>query len=456
MTLDAAHWQDRLATLADKHGVVGAGLAVQHGDDVVEAAAGVLNRRSGQPATPDAVFQIGSITKVWTATLVMQLVDDGLLDLDTPVVEYLPSFRVADPTVTATVTARQLLSHSSGIDGDLFLDTGRGEDALEKYVAAMADLTQVVPQGRVMSYGNSGYSLLGHLVATLRGASWETVVRERLLTPLGLDSAGTLPEEALLHAAATGHLVLPGSDEPVVTPQWGIYRSCGPAGLIHSTARAQLAFAQLHLSGGLAPDGTRLLSRASVSAMQQAQIEVPDRWLLGGHWGLGWILSDWNGARVFGHDGATLGQGAFLRVLPDSGLVLSLVTNGGAGARDLYEDLFGELVEQLAGVTLPARPEPAAQPVELDPSRFVGTYAREGVEMLVEEVEPGRLQLTMTNLSPLTMGQPPQVLALEALDESVLLAKPAEAGSWTPAVFFELDGQRYLHLGARTTPLRRG
>ena len=447
MTLDSAHWQDRLTTLADKHGVVGATLAVTQGGETVEAATGVLNLRTGQPATPASLFQAGSITKVWTATLVLQLVEEGLVELDAPVVTYLPDFRIADPAVSATVTVRQLLTHTSGIDGDLFLDTGRGDDAVERYVAAMAQLTETVPQGKVMSYCNSGYTLLGHLVATLRGDVYETVLRERLLQPLGLESAGMLPEEALLWGAATGHVVLPGADDPVVTPQWGIYRSAGPAGLLHSTAAAQLAFARLHLAGGVTADGTRLLSEESVAAMQVPHIDVPDRWLLGRSWGLGWILSTWGDQPVFGHDGATLGQGAFLRVFPAKDLAISLMTNGGRAPRDLYVDLFGEIATALAGVAPDPMPEPTD--VVVDPARFVGTYAREGMRYDITEVDGG-LQATITSTSPLA-ATPPITAPLLPHAEDVLLVKMPNADTLVPAVFFDLDGDRYLHTGARTT-----
>ncbi len=339
MALDATHWQDRLTTLDDKHGVVGATFAIGLGDETVTAATGVLNLRTGTPATTDSVFQIGSITKVWTAVLAMQLVDEGLVDLDTPVISYLPEFRVADPEVTQTVTIRHLLTHTSGIDGDLFLDTGRGDDNLEKYVAAMADLQQNHPLGATMSYCNSGYSALGRLVEVVRGTTWDNVLREHLFTPLGLTSAGTLPEEALLLSAATGHITPPGADEPHVTPQWGIFRSAGPASLIHMTAQELLGFARLHLDGGVAADGTRVLSESSVTAMQEPQVAIPDRWTLGSHWGLGWFLLDWSGRRLYGHDGSTLGQAAFLRILPDAGLSAALLTNGGH-TRELFEDLF--------------------------------------------------------------------------------------------------------------------
>ena len=452
MALDQQHWQDRLTALADKHGVVGASLAIRHADATAEAATGVLNLRTQQPVTPDSLFQIGSISKVWTATLVMQLVDEGLLDLDEPVVKHLPDFRVADPEVSRTVTPRQLLAHTSGIDGDLFLDTGRGYDNVEKYVAAMADLKQVHPQGATMSYCNSGFTLLGRLVEVLRGATWDAVLKERIFAPLGLVSAGTLPEEALLWGAAAGHVVPAPGQDPVVAPQWGIYRSAGPAGLIHCPARDVLAFARLHLDGGVTPDGTRVLSAESVAAMQEPQIEVPDPYTLGSHWGLGWILMDWDGRRVFGHDGGTLGQAAFLRILPDADLSVALCTNGGVHLREFFEAVYGEVFAELAGVELPARPEPAPGATIEDPSRFTGRYAREGIELTIREKDAGSLEAVMKQTGELFKDMPePPPMELRPFDGDVLVARGSDDAAWNAAVFFDLDGERYIHFGARAT-----
>jgi CubicO group peptidase (beta-lactamase class C family) len=452
MTIDISRWQDRLALLADKHGVPGASLAILDGDEIAEAAYGVLNIRTGVEATPDSLFQIGSITKVWTATLVMQLVDEGRLDLDEPVVTYLPGFKVADAEVTRTVTTRHLLAHTSGIDGDLFLDTGRGDDAVSKYVDACASLGQNHPLGATMSYCNSGYTVLGRLVEVLRDQTWDTVLRERLLAPLGLDSAGTLPEEALLHRAATGHITPPGG-ELQVTPQWGIYRSAGPAGLIHATARQTLAFAQLHLADGVAADGTRVLSAESARAMREPQVEVPDRWTLGSHWGLGWILMTW-GRPVYGHDGNTLGQAGFLRIVPDAGVAVCLLANGGH-ARDLFIDLFGEILGELAGVEMPARLEPAATPPDVDLTRYAGDYAREGVEMTLTVEGQGlqaRLRSTSALAEALGSEDPPPMQVLPVTDD-VFVAKGPDDESWTPFVFFRLDdGTDYVHFGARANP----
>ncbi|WP_329430438.1 serine hydrolase domain-containing protein [Streptosporangium sp. NBC_01495] len=128
MTLlpDLQGWIDRAA---GRHGVPGAAVAVGMGDQLAEAATGVINLDTGVEATADSLFQIGSVTKVWTTALVMQLVGEGLVDLDEPVREYLPEFGVLDAAASESITVRQLLSHTGGFDGDLFEDTGRGGQA---------------------------------------------------------------------------------------------------------------------------------------------------------------------------------------------------------------------------------------------------------------------------------------------------------------------------------------
>ncbi len=353
--IDAEHWRERLAVLAARHQVPGAQLgilrlSVGRADELVEAVHGVLSLRTGVPVTKDALFQIGSITKVWTATLVMQLVDEGLLDLDAPVVAVLPELRLADAEVARTVTLRHLLTHTSGIDGDVFTDTGRGDECLERYVALLSDVAQNHPLGATWSYCNAGYSLLGRIVEVVTGGTWDKALRDRLFTPLGLSHTVTLPEEALLHAAAVGHVDDEGQQQ--VAPVWCLPRSVGPAGLIVSTAADVLAFARLHLAGGLAADGTRILSEDGAAAMASRQADLPDPYILGDSWGLGWIRFGWDGHRLLGHDGNTIGQAAFLRLLPEQGLAVTLLTNGGQ-TRDLYEDLLREVFEEVAGVRMP-------------------------------------------------------------------------------------------------------
>ncbi|HBM88203.1 MAG TPA: serine hydrolase, partial [Rhodobiaceae bacterium] len=123
-----------LPELIDRFHVPGASIAVWHNGALSEAAAGVVNLNTGVETTTDTLFQIGSITKLYTTVLVLQLVEEGLLTLDDPIRKWLPDFKVGDAETSAKVTLRHLLTHTSGIDGDYFVDAGRGEDRIEKFV----------------------------------------------------------------------------------------------------------------------------------------------------------------------------------------------------------------------------------------------------------------------------------------------------------------------------------
>jgi dipeptidyl aminopeptidase/acylaminoacyl peptidase/CubicO group peptidase (beta-lactamase class C family) len=455
--LDVTHWRHRLAWLAERHQVPGAQLGILRvgtdrvDDELVETAYGVLHVGTGARAGGDALFQIGSITKVWTATVAMTLVDDGLLGLDTPISDVLPELRLADPDVTKSVTLRHLLNHTSGIDGDVFTDTGRGDDCLEKYVDVLGEAGQNHPLGATWSYCNSGFALLGRVIEKVTGKTWDEALRERLFTPLGLTHTVTLPEEALMFAAAVGHHEDDG--ELVPAPVWTLPRSIGPAGLITSTVADVLAFARLHLTAGIAADGTRILSEQSAAAMAAHQADLPDTYVLGDSWGLGWIRFGWDGHRLIGHDGNTIGQAAFLRVLPGQGLAVALLTNGGH-ARDLYHDLFSEIFDEVAGVTMPPPFAPPEEPVEVDVAAYAGVYERSSVRMEVESGPDGPLLRTtitgpLAELAPHPVQEHPMV----PVGPGLFAVKPAEVGTWLPVTFYELPtGERYLHFGARATP----
>lgn len=448
--LDAKHWQRRLSVLAEKHGVPGAALGVLHHGEIVQAHHGVLNKSTGVEVTDDSVFQIGSISKVWTTTLVMQLVDEGLLDLDAPIIDVLPELRLADPVAEQKVTMRHLLTHTSGIDGDIFTDTGRGDDCLERYTELLAQARQNHPLGATFSYCNSGFSLAGRVIEKLTGQTWDAALRERLCAPLALTHTGTLPEEALMFRAAVGHITRDDKTEPA--PVWTLARSAGPAGTIFATTADLLTFARMHLDGVLAQDGTRVLSEASAKAMTEKQTDVPDPEALGDSWGLGWIRFGWDGQRLIGHDGNTIGQSAFLRLLPEQNLAVTLLTNGGL-PRELYLALFREIFAELAGLDMPLPREPAAEPPVVDVTRHVGRYERASVILDVTEGEHG-LQLDVTSTSSLADMFPKlPVVDLVPVDDSVFLYRWPDATSWSSLVFYPLPtGEQYLHMALRATP----
>ncbi|WP_261808609.1 serine hydrolase [Nonomuraea sp. C10] len=433
----AAAMGHRLAELIAEYEVPGAALAYLHQGELHEFAAGVLNKATGVESTPDSLFQIGSVTKVWTATLLMQDIEQGRLTLDTPVVDVLPEFKVADPEVTKTVTIRHLLSHTSGIDGDLFLDTGRGDDCVEKYVAACADLAQNHPLGVTQSYCNSGFIVAGRVLEKLAGKRWDDVLRERIIEPLGLTHTATLAEDVLRFRAAMGHME---NGDPA--PVWGLMRSAGPAGLICARPADVVAFARAHLEGGLLENP---------AAMWEPQIDIPNPHTLGRQWGIGWILDEWDGQKVVSHGGNTIGQHAMLWMLPGTGTIACVTVNGGHSGAFTHR-VVTELFAELDGVTVPARLGPPEQPVQVDSARYAGVYERAGSRITIGEREGG-LRLRMESTGELAALDEPVELDLRPVDEVTFVGRRDGDPDWLSAVFFELpDGSPYVHLGARATP----
>jgi CubicO group peptidase (beta-lactamase class C family) len=448
--------QRRLAELcADS--VPGAAVALTDGNRVVEVAHGVSSLRTGTPVTTDTVFQLGSITKLFTATAVMALVDQGSIDLDAPVRRYLPDFAVSSPAVSQTVTPRHLLCHTAGFEGDDFTDTGRGDEALATYVGRLAASALIHPLGQMFSYCNSGFSVLGRIIEAVSGTSWDAAIRSLISEPLGSATLATLPEEVILGRHAVGHLPQQhedGTSTLDVAARWAPPRSVGPAGTLHGTVADLLAFGRMHCNDGVTDNGTQVLSSASVKAMQQEQVLLDDPWVLGRAWGLGWILP---ASGVIGHDGSTFGQFAFYRLHPESGTAMALLTNG-PGARAVYEALFGEFFSPLCGVPMPpaAVPSPEPPPVA-DPARYVGTYERQEVRLEVAQQEDGELSLTVTQLGPLASVLPasPAVRLVGFQGDTLVSAEAApSSGVHTTAHFIVPEGghrAEWIHVGARAT-----
>lgn len=261
--------------------------------------------------------------------------------------------------------------------------------------------------------------------------------------------------------AAVGHV---GAE---VAPVWVLPRSAGPAGLINSTAKDLLAFARMHLDDGSAPDGTRLLSVSSVKQMQEAQIDVPDRYTLGDRWGVGWILFEWDGHHIYGHDGSTLGQRAYLRVVPDADLAVCLLTTGGM-ATAAFNALCTEVLRERAGIAVPALPSPPDPAPDLDLSLYEGVFGRLNAELTVNERD-GHLVAYSDMSGPLAAamnaGKTDEEVAaqrekaafhLRPVDASLFVATTEAVPTPMPVVFFDFDGDvpRRVHMGARAMTRR--
>jgi CubicO group peptidase (beta-lactamase class C family) len=430
---------DRLAAAAERHDVPGASVAVGHGDEVVEAVTGVLSRDTGAEVTSDSLFHVGSATKPWTAALVLQLAHEGVIDLDAPVVRYLPDFAVPDPDATATVTARHLLAHTGGFAGDLFLDTGEGDDALDRFLDRIrTTAVQIHPPGALYSYCNSGYCVLGALIARLRGATWERVVRQWLAEPLGARHVAFSDDEARGFATATGHLPA-GGDGPLATVSGDhLPRSNAPAGsMMRAAPRELVRFGRMLCAGG-AP----VLSPQAVAEMRRPQATVPGAvGRNGDRWGLGLELWHWSGTPMFGHDGDVPGESTVWRVVPDHDFVIAMSINRNP-ATGMMEDLVVPLVREVTGVDAPPWPVPPPRrgTDSGDLSRFAGRYVTplydfevttDGAELIVKRTPKGLAA---------AMGRAPSSDRYAPLTDDTFITADHETVAF-------LDDGRYLHAG---------
>lgn len=364
----------RVAHAREKAGTPGLTFAVSWNGRTVSAASGVLNIATGVEARPDSLFQVGSITKALTATLIMQAAEEGLLDIDAPVGAYIPLQLGAGP-LAGSFTARQLMAHLSGLDGDLFTDTGRDDDALAKYMALCSQLEFLAPPGRHYNYCNAGYAILGRLLELVRGKTYDQVLRDHLLTPLGATRSTTFSEEAAFARTAVGHVA--GADgEPMLAPPIALARALGPAGFsLYSTVEDLMAFANAHRVG----EGP--ISPRVAQAMRAPHAQLPDA-----RWGLGWKLSG-DGVAFVGHDGGTIGQSAHLWTVPEQGLAIAMCANGGRSGRAWEELAYPIFLDVCGQAPAAALPPDVSEPVDLTP--FEGVFENLGVAVEIVAQDGG-------------------------------------------------------------------
>ncbi|MGI5132040.1 serine hydrolase domain-containing protein [Pseudonocardia sp. CA-107938] len=447
---DLRSWlDDEVPALRREFGVPGCAVGVLTPDGVLDTADGVLNLRTGAPVTTESLFQVGSITKLWTATLILQLVEDGLLDLDAPVASVLPGFRVADAAASAAITTRQLLTHTSGVLGDAFVPTSRGDDAVARYVdEVVPGLPQDVPPGAGLSYSNSGYVILGRIAEVLRGRPFHELLAERIAGPLGLEHWAALPEQALLHGTAVGHMNRRGGD-PQPFPFWSLPHALAPAGaLLAMNPRGLLAF------GADLAGHHKLLSAETVEQAWTPYVEVPDIGALGTHWGLGWMLFDWPGARVVGHDGTTVGQSSQFRLLPDAGIALVSLANGGRAA-GFHRAVARHVLRATGGVDVPPPVVAPGQRVPVDALRYAGRYDSSSMSLVIQVRPDGTAVAVESALTPEARSVWPEVLTTElvTLDGERLIATEATTGIPTIFAFRGGPGKPATHVfrGGRLT-----
>lgn len=350
------------------------------------AAAGLRNALTGDPATVDTMFQIGSITKMYTTTLMMQLVDRGLVRLDDPITRHLPELHLAGDTDLSTVTIEMLLTHTSGIEGDCFFDTGRGDDAIERIIPRLASIGFVHRPGAAWSYCNTAFVLCGRIIEKHNGMPFHAALSDGVVAPLGTTGPLTLLDDVIAHRVAVGHM--PAGDGWTAAPLAAMPWSQASAGSRpYGTVGDLLAFGAMHLDGGRAADGSPVLSVDAVHSMQRHHADQPLSMTKGQ--GLGWFLLDEEPEPVLVHAGDTAGFASFLAIVPSRQLAIASLTNANHGIAANFEFVFRLLAERY-GILASAPGSIEAEPDRVvDLATFVGTYRREGATAEVTMLADG-------------------------------------------------------------------
>lgn len=379
--------QAALDDAARRHGVPGMSAAVLR-DGVTETAVhGVTHVGRPAPMTPETAFGVQSVTKTMNTTLVLQVLADRLEDLDLPVTTWVGPRYLSRPDLAPRITLRHLLTHTSGLDAELFLDCGDGDDALARWVEHLPGLGFLGEPGEVFSYSNAGMLLAGHVLERIEGRPWTALVRERVLDPLGLDSSWTEGERPRADVSA-GHstgsdfssrdltgvraVVLDPAEDPTRT------RVSGPCGGWVATPAQVVRWASEHLDGG-----SGVVPRQVREAMRVPHVTKPPAAEGVVQQCIGWVQHAWEGMQVLGHEGHGLGQTSSLRVVPEAGLVVMVSSNVGDTAP------MNEVVEAVLGSVpgLRRRPFPAdrapAPPEER--RRALGTYERRHYRFTISE-----------------------------------------------------------------------
>lgn len=309
---------------------------VADGEVVMARGFGQRDLENDLPVTGASLFPIASDTKCFTAALVAGLVDDGLLDLDRPVQDYIPWFRMYDPIATALVSARDLLAHRTGLPRHDFVWYGPTIDQSNEEIARL--LRHLPPTRQVREqwqYNNLCYSTAGYLAEHLLGIGWEEAVQQRILDPLGMKSTVFRADEA----STSVDYAWPYEDRTGAFVRAEVPQGRGkPSGGIVSNAEDMARWALARL--GIEVDGTKVLSDATLQEIHTPAMVGRAGSPLSGErqsmgYGLGTQVESYRGHALVRHGGNLVGYSSDVCVAPDAKAAVVVLTNlHGTALRD--------------------------------------------------------------------------------------------------------------------------
>ena len=448
---------------------------VKDGELVYAQGFGVSNADTGEPVTADTAFLWAENTFPVTAVAIMQLVDQGLIDLDAPITDYLPYFELADERYV-DMTVRHILQHRSGLgeSGDYMANWTTfqpeyDEGALERYVRGMADKSLLFRPGERQEWSDVSFAILGDVIAKVSGQSFEEYMQEHILSPLGMAHSSFLPDDFDAKSLARPHVM--EASELVVAEHFPYHRPFGAINNLMASAADMARFAQAMVQRGHIEGGSIVSENAFDQMWSDSEptafghfpfgVEYPTKVMM--EWGTGWFVSEDAGTPTYASFGQDYGFHGQMIVAPEEGLAVVAVGNmavtGAFYASDVAADILGLLLTQKEE----AQTSPEVS--DLDPA-----LAAE-IETMVEEmmaenaipgyalgiVEDGEIVYTKgfgvervgsdepvtphTVFAPARAGKTPTAMAVMQLVDQGKLDLDAPVTDYLP--YFKLADERY-------------
>ncbi|HET7269732.1 MAG TPA: serine hydrolase domain-containing protein [Rubrobacter sp.] len=310
--------------------IPGAALAVVEDDEIAHLRSFGETRPGGEAPTSHTPFIIGSLTKSFTALAVMQLVEEGKVELDAPVQRYLPWFRVADTQASAQITVRHLLNQTSGLPQLSGLrpltDFDDRPDASERQARALSTLELARPVGSAWEYCNMNYNLLGLIVEATSGESYEDYVHNHIFAPLEMTHTYTSHAEAKQNGMAVGSRYW--FAVPFAAPDMPLPRGSLAGGELISSSEDMARYLIAHLNEGRYGNA-QILSAAGIDELHRPAVEANMTGIPFGHYGMGWIIEETDHIKIVWHSGTCPDFFSYMAILPEQkkGVVLLINAN---------------------------------------------------------------------------------------------------------------------------------
>lgn len=363
----------------------GAAVAIVSGEKVVLARGfGVSNIETGAPVTPDMLFRIGSATKMFTAYVLVSLVEEGKLKLNVPVGNYLKGL---SPRLSQ-LTLHQLMTHTGGIKDAKAEPAGQDESALLKSVRSYTDDFIFTEPGEIFSYANASWNLVGAIIEAVSARPYADVMEQKLFKPLGMNSTTFRPTMAMTRQLSQGHRGFGKGNTTVVRPLNNDV-SDWPSGYMFSSVNDLSRFVIAFMNGGRI-EGRQVLSPFVIEKLSTPYVDVPSHYE-NARYGYGLFIQDYRGVRLVHHHGLVGGFGSLITMVPAQRFAVIVLDNKG-------RITLARTAEKALEMMLPLQPKPEAgmQPLpvsEAEMARYLGTYANAHLRFTVVNRE-GRLFFT--------------------------------------------------------------